>query len=191
MGFFLHPLDGSPHFNDPQIRRIFGFTSDAEGLDPQAEPVAGVIGLGLLRQFTPTIDYAQQTLELRRPGRSYPVGPDAQRVPFELWGESELTVYGSLNGAGFFQVQMPDGTNAYTRDGSFQLDAAGQIVTANNHKLMLDSTADPNRFTTSISEPRLTAYVATTHAKMPQNAVAIFENRRYTASGASGRTHRR
>ena len=67
-------------------------------VNPQAEPVAGVIGLGLLRQFTATLDYGQQTLELRRPGRPFPVGPDAQRVPFELWGESELTVYGSLNG---------------------------------------------------------------------------------------------
>jgi hypothetical protein len=67
-------------------------------VNPQSEPVAGVIGLGLLRQFTPTLDYTAQTLELRRPGHAYPVGADAQRVPFEIWGESELTVYGSING---------------------------------------------------------------------------------------------
>jgi len=35
----------------------------------------------------------------------------------------------AINGQGFFQVQMPDGSTAYTRDGSFQLDAQGQIVT--------------------------------------------------------------
>ena len=67
-------------------------------VNPQAEPVAGVIGLGLLRRFTPTLDYRRQALELRRPGHPYPVGPNAQRIPFEIWGESELTVYGSLNG---------------------------------------------------------------------------------------------
>src|SRR5439155_16106522 len=67
-------------------------------VNPQAEPVAGVIGLGLLRQFTPTLDYVAQTLELRRLDFAYPVGLDAQRVPFEIWGESELTVYGSING---------------------------------------------------------------------------------------------
>ena len=67
-------------------------------VNPQSEPVAGVIGLGLLRNFTPTLDYRGQALELRRPGLPYPVGPNAQRVPFEIWGESELTVYGSLNG---------------------------------------------------------------------------------------------
>src|SRR5438132_5318195 len=31
----------------------------------------------------------------------------------------------AINGLGFFQVQMPDGTAAYTRDGSFHLDAQG------------------------------------------------------------------
>ena len=41
----------------------------------------------------------------------------------------------AIKGQGFFQVQMPDGTTAYTRDGSFQLDPAGQIVTANGQVL--------------------------------------------------------
>lgn len=35
----------------------------------------------------------------------------------------------AIKGNGFFQIQMPDGTTSYTRDGSFQLDANGQIVT--------------------------------------------------------------
>ncbi|GAA4082585.1 flagellar basal-body rod protein FlgG [Zhongshania borealis] len=35
----------------------------------------------------------------------------------------------AIEGKGFFQVQMPDGSIAYTRDGSFQLDDQGQIVT--------------------------------------------------------------
>lgn len=37
----------------------------------------------------------------------------------------------AINGQGFFQVQMPDGTLAYTRDGSFQIDNQGQLVTSN------------------------------------------------------------
>jgi flagellar basal-body rod protein FlgG len=36
----------------------------------------------------------------------------------------------AINGAGFFQVLLPDGTTAYTRDGSFQTDSQGQLVTA-------------------------------------------------------------
>ncbi len=37
----------------------------------------------------------------------------------------------AIRGNGFFQVQMPDGTTGYTRDGSFQVDANGQLVTNN------------------------------------------------------------
>lgn len=36
----------------------------------------------------------------------------------------------AIQGRGFFQVLMPDGSTAYTRDGSFQVDSQGQIVTA-------------------------------------------------------------
>src|SRR5271167_3076770 len=36
----------------------------------------------------------------------------------------------AIQGKGFFQVLQPDGTLAYTRDGSFQLNAQRQIVTA-------------------------------------------------------------
>ncbi|WP_431261169.1 flagellar basal-body rod protein FlgG [Roseateles chitinivorans] len=42
----------------------------------------------------------------------------------------------AVKGNGFFQVQMPDGTTAYTRDGSFQLDANGQVVTNNGNTVL-------------------------------------------------------
>src|ERR1700710_2556970 len=35
----------------------------------------------------------------------------------------------AVSGQGFFEIQQPDGTTGYTRDGSFQLSATGQIVT--------------------------------------------------------------
>jgi flagellar basal-body rod protein FlgG len=35
----------------------------------------------------------------------------------------------AIQGKGFFQVQLPDGTTGYTRDGSFQVSAQGQLVT--------------------------------------------------------------
>jgi flagellar basal-body rod protein FlgG len=38
-----------------------------------------------------------------------------------------------VNGSGFFSVLLPDGTAAYTRDGSFQSDANGQLVTASGY----------------------------------------------------------
>jgi flagellar basal-body rod protein FlgG len=36
----------------------------------------------------------------------------------------------AIQGRGFFQILQPNGTVAYTRDGSFQLNAQGQLVTA-------------------------------------------------------------
>ena len=35
----------------------------------------------------------------------------------------------AVRGNGFFQIQLPDGTTAYTRDGSFQVSSTGQLVT--------------------------------------------------------------
>lgn len=39
----------------------------------------------------------------------------------------------AVNGKGFFQVSRPDGTTAYTRDGRFQVNSQGQLVTANGY----------------------------------------------------------
>ncbi|RJX52684.1 flagellar basal body rod protein FlgG, partial [Pseudomonas syringae pv. actinidiae] len=41
----------------------------------------------------------------------------------------------AVNGRGFFQVTQPDGTIAYSRDGTFHLNSTGQIVTATGYAL--------------------------------------------------------
>ncbi|TLX59538.1 flagellar basal-body rod protein FlgG [Stutzerimonas nosocomialis] len=41
----------------------------------------------------------------------------------------------AINGRGFFQVLLPDGTVSYSRDGGFHMNADGQIVTANGYAL--------------------------------------------------------
>ncbi len=41
----------------------------------------------------------------------------------------------AINGRGFFQVLLPDGTQAYSRDGQFQMDNSGQIVTSKGYVL--------------------------------------------------------
>jgi len=41
----------------------------------------------------------------------------------------------AIEGDGFFQVTMPDGSIAYTRDGSFKIDGEGNIVTSDGFKL--------------------------------------------------------
>jgi flagellar basal-body rod protein FlgG len=41
----------------------------------------------------------------------------------------------SVSGRGFFQITLPDGTIAYTRDGTFSLDNQGNVVTASGYPL--------------------------------------------------------
>lgn len=55
----------------------------------------------------------------------------------------------AINGAGFFQIAQPDGTTAYTRDGSFQVDNTGTVVTANG--LALQPALQVPAGTTSLS----------------------------------------
>ena len=57
----------------------------------------------------------------------------------------------AINGDGFFQVQMPDGTTAYTRDGTFSKDANGQLVTAGGYPLLDGITVPQDATKLSIS----------------------------------------
>ncbi|GAB3421950.1 flagellar basal-body rod protein FlgG [Massilia agilis] len=49
-----------------------------------------------------------------------------------------------INGSGFFQVLLPDGSTAYTRDGSFQMDANGQLVTSSGYTIQPTITIPAN-----------------------------------------------
>lgn len=42
----------------------------------------------------------------------------------------------ALNGDGFFQIELPDGETAYTRDGIFQVNQDGEIVTTQGYRLL-------------------------------------------------------
>lgn len=57
----------------------------------------------------------------------------------------------AINGQGFFQIQMPDGTLAYTRDGSFQLDNTGQVVTSSGYPVSPAITIPSNATAITIS----------------------------------------
>jgi flagellar basal-body rod protein FlgG len=50
----------------------------------------------------------------------------------------------AIEGRGFLQILLPDGTLGYTRDGSFKMDAQGQMVTANGYQLQPSITIPAN-----------------------------------------------
>ena len=67
------------------------------------------------------------------------IGTGVQVVATEKdYSQGSLTHTGNpldvaVQGQGFFQIQMPDGTLAYTRDGTFQTNAQGQLVTSSGY----------------------------------------------------------
>jgi flagellar basal-body rod protein FlgG len=57
----------------------------------------------------------------------------------------------AVQGEGFFKIQLPDGTFAYTRDGSFQMDAQGRIVTAQGNVVQPGITIPQNSTSLTIN----------------------------------------
>ena len=58
----------------------------------------------------------------------------------------------AIAGDGYFQVAQPDGTIAYTRDGNFNLDNAGQIVTGSGQLLQPAITVPANASSVTIGQ---------------------------------------
>ena len=57
----------------------------------------------------------------------------------------------AINGNGFFEVNLPDGTIGYTRDGSFEVDAQGRLVTSSGLPVANGITIPANATGVSIS----------------------------------------
>jgi flagellar basal-body rod protein FlgG len=105
----------------------------------------------------------------------------------------------AIQGDGFFQVTMPDGTTAYTRDGSFKRDANGAIVTADGYFVQPQITIPQNAQQISIGQDgTVTALVPGSNVpqQLGQIQVARFVNpaglsplggqNLYTQTAASG-----
>ncbi|HLJ55953.1 MAG TPA: flagellar basal-body rod protein FlgG [Chthonomonadaceae bacterium] len=56
----------------------------------------------------------------------------------------------ALSGDGFFKIQLPDGTFAYTRSGNFQVDGTGKLVTTQGYPVQPDIAIPTNRQSVSI-----------------------------------------
>jgi flagellar basal-body rod protein FlgG len=104
----------------------------------------------------------------------------------------------AINGSGFFQVLMPDGTTSYTRDGSFQTDKDGQLVTASGYTVepVITIPANATSLTigrdgiVSVTQPGSTATVQVGQLQLatfmnPTGLQSMGENL-YTESDSSG-----
>lgn len=126
-----------------------GLDAQQTQLDVISNNLANVSTNGFKRQRAVFEDLLYQTL--RQPGAQQTqqnqissglqIGTGVRPVATErLFSQGNLQQTGNsldlaLQGNGFFQIEQPDGTIAYTRDGSFQLDNQGNVVTASGYVL--------------------------------------------------------
>ena len=61
----------------------------------------------------------------------------------------------AINGEGFFQIELPSGETAYTRDGTFQLSPEGRLVTADGYTILPGIDVPPEAVEVTISKTGL------------------------------------
>lgn len=80
----------------------------------------------------------------------------------------------AIKGRGFFEVLTPDGSLAYTRDGSFQMDSQGQLVTASGYPLQPGITVPANSEGLTIGEDgTVTAVIAGNNAPTQLGVISV------------------
>jgi len=71
----------------------------------------------------------------------------SQGIPTSTTGPLDL----AISGRGFFQITLPDGSTAYTRDGTFQVSPTGEVVTADGNPLTPNITIPSNALSVSVN----------------------------------------
>ncbi|MFZ4831969.1 flagellar basal-body rod protein FlgG [Rouxiella sp. Mn2063] len=142
-----------------------GLDAQQTNMDVIANNLANVSTNGFKRQRAVFEDLLYQTI--RQPGAQsseqtnlpsgLQIGTGVRPVASErIFIQGNLTNTGNskdiaIDGQGFFQVQLPDGTSAYTRDGSFQTDQNGQLVTSSGYQVVPAITIPANALKITIA----------------------------------------
>jgi flagellar basal-body rod protein FlgG len=169
-----------------------GMVAQQYNLDTIANNLANVNTTGFRMNQARFQDLLYQTL--KAPGSPIgasivPVGQDVG-LGSKVGSSEKIFTQGSLQqtgnpldiaieGDGFFQVTLPDGTTAYTRDGSFKEDATGAVVTADGYFLSPQITIPQNAINVSVgSDGTVTALTpgATTPTTLGQITLVRFTN---------------
>ncbi len=127
-----------------------GMMAQQTQIDTTSNNIANVNTIGYKKQRAEFADLMYQTMEYAGTSTSLnsysPTGievglgvrPTAITKEFTQgnFKETGNNLDMAITGNGFFQVELPDGTTAYTRNGAFKLDADGNIVNADGYKLI-------------------------------------------------------
>ena len=127
-----------------------GLDAQQTNMDVIANNLANVSTNGFKRQRAVFEDLLYQTI--RQPGAQ---SSEQTTLPSGLHSQGNLSQTNNskdvaIKGQGFFQVMLPDGSSAYTRDGSFQVDQNGQLVTAGGFQVQPAITIPANALSITI-----------------------------------------
>ena len=141
-----------------------GLDAQQTNMDVIANNLANVSTNGFKRQRAVFEDLLYQTI--RQPGAQsseqtnlpsgLQIGTGVRPVSTErLFSQGNLSQTSNskdiaVKGEGFFQVQLPDGTTAYTHDGSFQVDQNGQLVTSSGYQVIPAITIPTNALSMTV-----------------------------------------
>ena len=141
-----------------------GLDAQQTNMDVIANNLANVSTNGFKRQRAVFEDLLYQTV--RQPGAQsseqtnlpsgLQIGTGVRPVSTErLFSQGNLSQTSNskdiaVKGEGFFHVQLPDGTTAYTRDGSFQVDQNGQLVTSSGYQVIPAITVPANALSMTV-----------------------------------------
>ncbi|HQQ70225.1 MAG TPA: flagellar hook protein FlgE [Alicycliphilus sp.] len=139
---------------------LSGLNASSKNLDVIGHNIAnsGTVGFKASRtEFAEMVANAIGTSGSGNAGIGTQVGAVAQQFT-----QGNITVTGNnldvaINGNGFFKIQQPDGSAAYTRAGNFKLDDKGNVVT-NNHGKVMGYPMDPITKTRTASTPQPLAF---------------------------------
>jgi flagellar basal-body rod protein FlgG len=165
---------------------LSGMLSHERGMDLIANNIANVNTTGYKRtlvHFQDLLDSAGILAALN--GQSLPPGGVVTATgvaPTQIkrdFSEGTLQATGqpfdlAINGDGFFKVALPDGSSAYTRDGTFMLDTGGNLVTQDGYVVQPPITVPPGDLNVSVGPDGTVSavqpYTAAELAALPPNA---------------------
>lgn len=127
-----------------------GMIAQQTQIDTTSNNIANVNTIGYKKQRAEFADLMYQTMEYAGTSTSSTtISPTGIEVGLgvrptaisKLFTQGNFKETGNpldmaITGQGFFQVQLPDGTTAYTRNGSFKLDSNGNIVNSDGYQMI-------------------------------------------------------
>ena len=119
---------------------LSGLNAASRSLDVIGNNIANANTIGMKTGRAEIADLVASSIGVSGGGSPPGIGVEVATVS-QQFVQGNITITGNdldvaVNGSGFFQLSMLDGSTAYTRDGAFKLDRLGNIVTNNGAKVM-------------------------------------------------------